>query len=95
MGVLRLTQPRRLCWFIGRLLVRELYTSLSTLNGLTIGSFSSLRTMDFDALVVDELGVARLTPQVGAMAPRSVVDLSGGLGAAPLDGLTPLGTARP
>jgi amino acid adenylation domain-containing protein len=41
-----------------------------------------------DALVVDEIGLARLTPELRAIAPRIILDLSGNLHSLPAVGLT-------
>ena len=40
-----------------------------------------------DALIVDEIGLVRLTPELKAIAPRLVLDLSGRLDSLPPDGL--------
>jgi len=45
------------------------------------------KTVDLDALVVDEVGLARLTPALKAAAPTVVLDLSGHLESLPVDGL--------
>jgi D-alanine--poly(phosphoribitol) ligase subunit 1 len=45
------------------------------------------RIGELDALVVDEIGCARLTPDLRAVAPRLILDLSGRLDSLPTDGL--------
>ena len=43
------------------------------------------RTIELDALVVDKLGLRRLTPEVRAKAPDIILDLSGSLSSLPAD----------
>ena len=43
--------------------------------------------VDLDVLIVDELGLARLTPELKAIAPRRILDLSGRLESLPTNGL--------
>ena len=43
--------------------------------------------VDLDVLIVDELGLARLTPKLKTIAPRRILDLSGGLESLPTNGL--------
>jgi D-alanine--poly(phosphoribitol) ligase subunit 1 len=45
------------------------------------------KIIGLDALIVDELGLARLTPELRAIAPPLVLDLSGLLESLPADGL--------
>jgi D-alanine--poly(phosphoribitol) ligase subunit 1 len=44
------------------------------------------KIIDLDALIVDELGLARMTPKLRVVAPRLVVDLSDRLELLPADG---------
>ena len=43
--------------------------------------------VDLDVLIVDELGLARLTPKLKTIAPRGILDLSGRLESLPTNGL--------
>ena len=43
--------------------------------------------VDLDVLIADELGLARLTPELKTIAPRRILDLSGRLESLPANGL--------